>query len=78
MSKKYEICSQGPCWDNYIYVGPKPRTEGSCVTKKKVACLNKKNPRWSQCDTKLNCSTKTKTKPKEEIIKPKNNKNNRL
>jgi len=72
MSKKYEICSQGPCWENYIYVGPKPRTKGSCV-KKKVACLNKKNPRWSQCDTKLNCSTKNVIKPKEEIIKPKNN-----
>ena len=30
----YEICDEpGPCWDGYVYVGPVPRTKGSCIKK---------------------------------------------
>ena len=33
----YKICDQpGPCWDGYVYVGPKPRTSGSCISKDKL------------------------------------------
>ena len=74
MSQQYELCSQGPCWDGYVYVGPKPRTKGSCVKKNKICktTKRKKNPKWVKCESKVNCSVKTKSKPKEEIIKPKN------
>ena len=28
---EYTAGTQGPCWDGYTYVGPKPFTKGSCV-----------------------------------------------
>jgi len=27
---EYKIGTQGPCWDGYTYVGPKPYVQGSC------------------------------------------------
>jgi hypothetical protein len=27
---EYKIGTQGPCWDGYTYVGPKPYAQGSC------------------------------------------------
>ena len=29
-------CEQGPCWKNYIYVGPVPGVKGSCMSRKKL------------------------------------------
>ena len=38
----YKICDQpGPCWDGYVYVGPEPKTSGSCISKDKL-CKKKK------------------------------------
>ena len=28
---EYKTGTQGPCWDGYTYVGPRPFTKGSCV-----------------------------------------------
>ena len=30
---EYKVGTQGPCWDGYKYVGPKPYSSGSCVKK---------------------------------------------
>jgi hypothetical protein len=38
----YEICDEpGPCWENYVYVGPEPGKKESCV-KKQTLCKKKK------------------------------------
>ena len=59
---QYKECTQGPCWDDYIYVGPKPKTRGSCIKKSKV-CKKKSH----KCNKKVKCDTKKKKK--YDIIK---------
>ena len=50
----YEICEEpGPCWENYVYIGPEPGKKGSCV-KKKTLC-NKKKGKGIGCKKKINC-----------------------
>ncbi len=39
---QYKECTQGPCLDDYIYVGPKPKTRGSCIKKSKVCKKNRR------------------------------------
>lgn len=38
---QYTINTQGPCWNNYIYIGPKPNVKGSCVKREKFCSINK-------------------------------------
>ena len=56
----YKICTQGPCWDEYIYVGPKPRKRGSCIKKSKLC--KKKN---HKCLRKINCNNVKDKKSKD-------------
>ena len=60
----HEICSEpGPCWKGYVYVGPKPRTKGSCIKKEKLC--KKKSGKGTECLKKINC--KKKKAPKKKI-----------
>ena len=54
---QYKECTQGPCWDDYIYIGPKPKTRGSCIKKSKV-CKKKSH----KCNKKVSCGIKKKKK----------------
>ena len=38
--KELEICRQGSCWDDYIYVGPEPGKKGSCISKETLCKLD--------------------------------------
>lgn len=59
----YKICDQpGPCWDGYVYVGPKPRTSGSCISKDKLC--KKKRGKGTECKPYIKCDNlNTKTSP---------------
>lgn len=46
-------CNIGnPCWENYIYIGPKPRAKGSCISKEKL-CKKKENDKNFSCKEQL-------------------------
>ena len=61
----YEICDEpGPCWDGYVYVGPVPRTKGSCIKKEKLC--KKKRGKGTQCKAKISCDIKPK-KPEKDF-----------
>lgn len=51
------ICTQGQCWDGYIYVGPKPGVKGSCIKKEKLC--KKNGGKGFECikNGKVNCNT---------------------
>lgn len=51
MSKEYEICTRGPCWKNFIYVGPEPGRRGSCVRKSKIC-----GKETHKCYGKIGCN----------------------
>ena len=71
----YEICDEpGPCWNGYVYVGPAPRTKGSCIKKDKLC--RKKRGKGVECKSKITCDNvkktvspikKTKSKSQNEI-----------
>jgi len=54
---QYVECTQGPCWDEYIYVGPKPKIRGSCVKKNSI-CKKKRH----KCNKKISCIKNKKNK----------------
>lgn len=55
-----DICSEtGPCWNGYVYIGPKHKAAGSCISKAKLC--NKKSGRGIECKTKINCDDQTQT-----------------
>ena len=57
MPKKYQICDEpGPCWRDYVYIGPQPKKKGSCIKKSKLCKLTK--GKGVQCKKKIKCSTK--------------------
>ena len=50
-----KMCSDtGPCWDGYVYIGPKPRTKGSCISKAKLC--NKTRGKGVECKSQIDCS----------------------
>ena len=50
----YKICDQpGPCWDGYVYVGPEPKTSGSCISKDKLC--KKKRGKGTECKPYIKC-----------------------
>ena len=52
---QYRECTQGPCWNEYIYVGPRPRARGSCIKKSKI-CKKKSH----KCKNQIDCNRKVK------------------
>ena len=57
----FEICDEpGPCWDGYVYVGPEPRTKGSCIKKEKLC--KKKRGKGTECKSKISCDNVKKAK----------------
>lgn len=63
---------EGPCWEDYVYVGPKPRKKGSCIRKDKLCKKKTSRAKGYSCkikltkNGKLNCKT-NKTKAKAPI-----------
>lgn len=50
-----EMCSEtGPCWNGYVYIGPKHKAKGSCISKGKLC--NKKSGRGVECKSRIDCS----------------------
>ena len=47
------MCTQGPCWNGYVYVGPKPYARGSCI--KKSNLCEKQSGRGVECKKYINC-----------------------
>lgn len=59
------LCSQGDCWDGYIYIGPTPGVKGSCIKKDKLC--KKTGGKGYECikNGKISCDKidkKTKSK----------------
>ena len=53
-SNTVQMCSvTGPCWDGYVYVGPRPYAKGSCI--KESNLCEKQNGRGVECKKYLNC-----------------------
>ena len=50
------FCTQGPCWDGYIFVGPECNKKGSCIKKDKIC--KKKRGKGTECKSKIKCSIK--------------------
>jgi len=82
-SEKGKNGINGPCWDNYTYVGPKVGKKGSCISKKNLCKKNTIRAKGYSCKVKLvkngklNCEktktkmktkTKTKTKTKKKVL----------
>ena len=62
---KYNICDEpGPCWDGYVFVGPKNGTKGSCIEKSKL-CI-KTRGKGIQCKEQIKCDKLTKNSFKKE------------
>lgn len=69
---EHNICDEpGPCWDGYVYIGPEPRTKGSCIKKDKLC--KKKRGKGIECQSKISCDNSPK---KESPIKKTKQKNN--
>ena len=61
---EYKICDEpGPCWDGYVYIGPKPKTRGSCIKKSKLC--KKKSGKGINCLSKLSCNVNNKDNDKD-------------
>jgi hypothetical protein len=57
MPTKYKICDEpGPCWNGYVYVGPKVKAKKSCIKKEQLCKL--KEGKGTECKNKIKCNVK--------------------
>lgn len=55
-----DMCTQGPCWDGYVYIGPKPRAKGSC---KKISQIPKSHICYNSIGKNIRKKSKGTQKP---------------
>ncbi len=67
MKEEFNVCDvPGPCWDGYVYIGDKPRTKGSCISKENLC--KKKTGKGIECKKKIKCDSNKIDNKKKDVL----------